>query len=192
MKVQQYKIELFDYWSATSGLSGGALADSLCIKDANNLPFIPGKTIKGLIREGLDDLKRWHPGLFSNQFINDVFGEVERKPDDSNEQKRTKISKTFFSNATLDSATAQAIIKEKIAGSFFEFISSTAIDERGIAEDGTLRRLEFAIPCTLYGIININELSSEHISVLKLCTSYVKRLGLGRHRGYGRCKITLL
>ena len=45
-----YTIEFFSYWHCGSGLSAGADVDSLVIKDAIGMPFVPGKTIKGLIR----------------------------------------------------------------------------------------------------------------------------------------------
>ena len=55
MKDLTIKIEFFSPWHCGSGLSAGADADSLVIKDINGLPFIPGKTIKGLIREAVED-----------------------------------------------------------------------------------------------------------------------------------------
>ena len=55
MKDLNIKIEFFSPWHCGSGLSAGADADSLVIKDINGLPFIPGKTIKGLIREAVED-----------------------------------------------------------------------------------------------------------------------------------------
>lgn len=48
MKDLNIKIEFFSPWHCGSGLSAGADADSLVIKDTNGLPYIPGKTIKGL------------------------------------------------------------------------------------------------------------------------------------------------
>ena len=55
MKDLNIKIEFFSPWHCGSGLSAGADADSLVIKDTNGLPYIPGKTIKGLIREAVED-----------------------------------------------------------------------------------------------------------------------------------------
>lgn len=55
MKDLTIKIEFFSPWHCGSGLSAGADVDSLVIKDINGLPFIPGKTIKGLIREAVED-----------------------------------------------------------------------------------------------------------------------------------------
>ena len=47
----KYKVTFLDYWHLGSGLSAGSKLDSTIIKDENGLPYVPGKTIKGLIRE---------------------------------------------------------------------------------------------------------------------------------------------
>ena len=62
-----YTIELFSYWHCGSGLSAGADVDSLVIKDAKGMPFVPGKTIKGLIREAAETLICLAPGRYPSQ-----------------------------------------------------------------------------------------------------------------------------
>lgn len=52
----RYKIEFYTYWHCGSGLSAGADVDLLAIKDEEGFPFIPGKTVKGLIREATETL----------------------------------------------------------------------------------------------------------------------------------------
>lgn len=51
-----YKIEFFNEWHTGSGLSAGADVDDLVIKDKDNLPFVPGKTIKGLLRQAVEEI----------------------------------------------------------------------------------------------------------------------------------------
>ena len=51
MKDITFKITFFSEWHCGSGLSSGSDLDALVIKDKDNFPFIPGKTLKGLIRE---------------------------------------------------------------------------------------------------------------------------------------------
>ena len=46
-----YKVTFLDYWHLSSGLTSGSKLDSTVVKDKDGLPFIPGKTIKGLLRE---------------------------------------------------------------------------------------------------------------------------------------------
>lgn len=190
MNTINYSIELFDYWSTTAGLSGGALADSLCIKDPNGLPYLPGKTIKGLMREATSELSDTESELFTPAFINNVFGEIERHPNDKLAGTPTKVAVSFFSDATLEELTAQEIIKTDLKQQLFEYLASTAIESNGMAKDGSLRRIEYALPCTLYG--SVYNVSSEYRTQLVHCANFVKRLGYNRHRGFGRCKITIL
>ena len=46
-----YTLTFFDYWHLSSGLSAGAKLDSTVTKDNDEIPYAPGKTIKGLVRE---------------------------------------------------------------------------------------------------------------------------------------------
>lgn len=64
-----YSIEFNTYWHIGSGLSGGVEVDSLVLKDNDTdaLPYIPGKTLKGLLREAAEVLKEL------NTEIDDVF-----------------------------------------------------------------------------------------------------------------------
>lgn len=183
-----YKIELYDYWSTSSGLSGGALADNLCVKDKNGLPYLPGKTVKGLFREAAEILRELNHGSISELFIQHVFGEAERIEGDNEQWKKTQIASSFFTNATLNESTAKAIRKE-LAPYLFEEISTTALESTGLAKKYSLRRTQYALPCSLFGeILN----AGDYKDALKDCASFIKRLGLNRHRGSGRCKITIL
>ncbi len=51
----KYTITLKSGWHAGSG-EGGLFANRLVRKDAQNLPFIPGSTLKGVIRENCEKL----------------------------------------------------------------------------------------------------------------------------------------
>lgn len=55
MKDLNIVIQIHSQWHCGSGLSAGADLDALVIKDPNNMPYIPGKTVKGLIKEAVED-----------------------------------------------------------------------------------------------------------------------------------------
>lgn len=50
-----FAIQFYSPWHCGSGLSAGADVDELVIKDKNGMPFVPGKTIKGLMREAAEN-----------------------------------------------------------------------------------------------------------------------------------------
>ncbi len=53
MKRRLLKFRLSSYWHIGSGAGGDAVADSLVNRDAQGLPTIPGRTIKGLLRDAM-------------------------------------------------------------------------------------------------------------------------------------------
>ena len=75
-----YKLEFFSYWHCGSGLSAGADVDLLTIKDEDGFPFVPGKTIKGLLREASETLAALAPDKYP---VSDVIEKIYGKANDS-------------------------------------------------------------------------------------------------------------
>ena len=182
----KYKITFYNEWHCGSGLSAGADVDLLVIKDADGLPFVPGKTVKGLVREALTDIcsfKAEDPSV-----IESLLGKPDnKKQSDVDDKFEGKQGLLFFKNACLDKITADAIKSTNTADFLYRNISSTEIGEDGVAEKHSLRKMEVTVPCVLTGeIMFVPEENKEAISnALK----YIKRLGQNRNRGLGRCDI---
>ena len=177
----KYKIEFFSNWHCGSGLAAGADVDALVVKDAEGLPYVPGKTIKGLLREAAEELNG------TSSLLNKIFGlSGEAKLSDS---ETSRVGESFFSNAILPEGSA--IIASNLIPHLYQTFASTSIDEEsGIAKDNTLRRIETVIPCCLEGEIrNIPEIGT---ALLEEAMQFIKRMGTGRNRGYGRCKISVI
>lgn len=166
----QYKLKFFDYWHLSSGLSAGAKLDSTVTKDNDDIPYAPGKTIKGLVREMGELLK-------DDDFILKCFG-----------KEGVEMGKCYFTNATLDKDTKQEIVSNNLQDNLYEVIASTKIDEKlGIAVDDSLREIEVVVPFELDGeILDIPSQNDANklINSLKL----IKRMGLNRNHGLGRCE----
>lgn len=180
----KYKIEFFDLWHCGSGLSAGADVDALVIKDKNNLPYIPGKTLKGLIREAAEDILilRGEYSKCADKFV-EFFGKSESAID-------IVRGTSFFSDARLSDDEASQINNNNLTAFLYKNIASTAIDLNGIAKKGSLRRIEVTIPLTLEAEI-LNIPNEEFKNLLVEALSMVKRLGVNRNRGLGRCSLTV-
>lgn len=190
MEQVKYKIEFFDFWHTSSGLSAGTDVDMTVIKNDLGLPYIPGKTLKGLLREAAENIKSVNSELITDTFIIDVFGEIPKK--NYREEQKTKEAKSFFGNATLSKAINEEVVRNKdLSEGFYKTIASTRIDEKGQAEKHSLRQMEVVIPLELYASIE-NITDKAYIEQLKHCFSYIKRLGLNRNKGLGRSKFSLL
>lgn len=164
----KYKIQFFDYWHLGSGVSAGPALDSTVVKTKSDLPYIPGKTMKGLLSEMVDAIDAGK--------IEKIFG-----------AKGNKTGEAYFSNATLDDKTCKYLeANPSLIRHLYGKISSTKIGEDGIAEDKSLREIEVVVPLTLIGSI---ECESEDESILIQAMGMVKQMGLNRNRGLGRCQV---
>lgn len=47
-------LDIQSYWHIGSGEEGGSYADALVLKNAAGLPYVPGKSLKGLYRDGFE------------------------------------------------------------------------------------------------------------------------------------------
>lgn len=177
----EYEIKFFDYWHLSSGLSAGAKLDSTVVKNSDGLPYIPGKTIKGLVRDmALEE--------FDCDFIDRCFGTTTDKKDKCyKKDKKQEQGRYYFPNAAIPEDVAEQIKTNNLQDNLYDTITSTKIAQNGIAEDKSLREIEVVIPISLHGTItgNFNEKDKKKmIQSLKM----IKRMGLNRNRGLGRCE----
>lgn len=188
MKDLKYKIQFFSEWQCGSGLAAGADVDALAIKDKEGLPYVPGKTMKGLIREALETLYDMR-GDDKSSLVK-LFGNSKDKSNITKETDKVSFmekGEAFFTNASLDSATYSKIKENHAAKYLYRSIASTSIEDNGIAEQHSLRKIETVIPVTLHGEIKCipEGLGGE----IEKALHFIKRIGSGRNRGLGRCNI---
>jgi len=165
----KYSITFYDFWHLSSGTSAGPSMDSLVVKDSDGLPYLPGKTLKGLVKEMVE--------LLDNSKVKIIFGD-----------EGSKIANSYFSNATLDEDTTNYLINNPtLKKHLFDKVTSTQIGENGIAVDKSLREIEVVVPLTLSGTIEC-----EDEELITQALGMIKQIGLNRNRGLGRCKIEVI
>ena len=176
----KYRIEFHTDWHCGSGLAAGADVDALVVTDANGLPYVPGKTIKGLVREAM--LETNSETDLDERVLDKLFG-TECKDDCGNQ------GCLFFSNAELSRSEKEEIVRNKAQKYLFRSIASTALDENGVAKRHSLRKIQVTVPCTMEGcILNIPD---DTAALIGNSLRYIKRLGQNRNRGLGRCTIKM-
>lgn len=175
----KYTITFFSDWNCSSGLTSGPVSDNLVKKDNFNLPFIPGRTIKGLLKEAAHDLYEGADDF--NEFLETCFGEEAGRKDSGSNKK------FHFSNASL-SVDEKNYLKEKPLEirKLYRNLPAIEIDKKfGVTSDNSLRSMQVTIPLTLKG--QISNIPNAHSNKIKECTKMIKRLGYKRNRGFGRC-----
>lgn len=180
MNTVKYEITFHTDWHCGSGLAAGADVDALVVKDEKGMPFIPGKTMKGLVREAVEEIRCIQKKQDDEAFVK-AFGFFDDK-----EQKEKGCM--FFTNAELNKEEYVAITSNNAARFMYRDIASTSIDDKGIAKDHSLRKIQVVVPCTLQGeILNVpDDMADEIIQSF----GFIKRMGQNRNRGLGRCTIT--
>jgi len=178
----KYTIELLSEWHIGSGLGAGAETDSEILKDDKGLPYIPGKTIKGLLKDVFNDISDVNPTKISSDSIVKVFGNF-----DGNNNRSIKGS-AYFSNAVLDEAETNEIVSNGLQSFLYKNITSTAIDKNGIADNKSLRTREICMPLKMKGIIEVEE---QYKSEIALAIKWIRHIGVNRNRGLGRCKFII-
>lgn len=186
MQTIHYTITFHSDWHCGSGLAAGADADALAIKNKDKLPFIPGKTLKGLIRQAVEELVSFGYKNGDKGLLEKTFGELSNDGD----KVIMKQGVAFFSNAELEDLTKKCIIKQGMQEYFYRNIASTAIDPKtGIAKDHSLRKIEVCAPCVLHAYIS--NVPDEMVGLITDGMKFIKRMGVNRNRGLGRCTITV-
>jgi CRISPR/Cas system CSM-associated protein Csm3 (group 7 of RAMP superfamily) len=173
----EYTITFLTYWHCGSGDDGGRKVDMQPIKDRNGLPFVPGRTIKGHLREAAEEMY----GANCKTLLR-CFGR-EPKSTESTPAEETEAA-CFFSDAVLSET-----IEPSLVSYLFDTIATTAMDEKGLAKEKALREIEVAVPLRVRGFIECHGSDEKGKKMLLETFKAVKRIGLWRHRGLGACVI---
>ncbi|ART83446.1 hypothetical protein CBP31_13110 [Oceanisphaera profunda] len=148
-------IDFHGFWHAGSGRSAGALVDALVQKNANGLPVVGGRHIKGLLRHAVAKTEKL--GWFSDLDLPEgpaknietlLFGSANQEE----ERFATLPGMLIVNDAGLPQAEAawlaapeQAELLQYLYGQ----VSSTAITELGSAQEHSLRAIEVSLPAQL-------------------------------------------
>lgn len=177
-----YDINFFSFWLCSAGISPLYGNRALAVKDSDGLPYIPGKTLKGIIRESFDNMISWK---YQDEYItreklkecsSNLFGE-----------DLTKTGAAHFSDATLNKEERSYIIAT--ATQRYLFSETTRLD----VQKNITYSLEVVVPCTLSAFIYIPDHISTNMTKLLEhfhdSLRYIKRIGSHSKSGYGRCQI---
>ena len=188
--------DILGWWHAGTGRGDGPIADAVLARSSCGLPYIPGRTVKGLIRDAVS--LGVLAGVAQSDQVVDWFGTDLVEGDPENRERRleearflTRPGRLRFESATLGSewdlwAAANPIERELLVSHF----ASTRMGDDGVASDQTLRTIEVAVPmCLRAEISGLDEEAAGVISaVLPL---FLRGVGSHRHRGLGRVSARL-
>lgn len=204
-------LNIHTYWHAGTGRGAGPDLDAVVFLTPEGLPCLPGRTVKGLVRDGMARAEatgaiergscvRW---LGSDPFVADQEVSDTERREAALEAARflTTRGRLRFGTAELgrgdarDQWRAWALARPREAQELRRSFASTRIDERGIAQDKTLRAVEVAVPMTLHAPVSPFTAGEPEDQgwqdAVKSALRFVDALGSHRNRGFGRVTATL-
>lgn len=183
-------VSITSYWHAGTGRGTGLHVDALTHTDRFGLPCLPGRTLKGMLRDAVQRAEHW--GHLATGTEQDLFGS---RNTDSN-RLESQAGKLSVSDAVLPEnlrawlgRPEQAQLREGL----FRTLSTTAVArETGVAEDKSLRSIQVAVPLELSASLTLAAgMDPERLSALIHALPLIQAVGASRSRGFGRCGIRL-
>ncbi len=183
MPRAQLVICLDSEWLIAGGESTLGTADMAPMRDVEGLPTIPGRTLRGLLREAvslIDDCER-------SAHTQRIFGTRKSATDTANEGDGT----LRVSNALLIDNIAKDCNTTDARADLFATIRRTALNTATrSAKTGSLREMEVAI-AGLELVADLECATDFDLQLLAFAAGLVRSLGHSRSRGLGRCHLEI-
>lgn len=186
MKMRTLILALHDYWHCGSGRGEGSHADALVERDAHGLPYVPGRTLKGLLREATELLEE--AGAAPANAAVRYFGTA---PASGLSRHESEAGLLAFSSAALPEGLVSWLsgpVGAVHKGALFRIHYSTAIAASGVAKDKSLRGIEAAVPMDLECVVAGPD-DDGWVELLDAAFPLVRAIGGHRRRGFGRCTL---
>ena len=191
---KQLEILFLSEWQVGSGLGDGHLADTVLARDTDGLPFVPGRALRGALREGAWRLGRCREDLRRAEA---VFWGTRSTADLSNQSGCLRVSPARLEAELHRWLSVQPMSeRENFVRDMTCRRIQTALDEKRQVRTSTLRTLECGIP----GLRLTAEVVVEPPAGLDcawvenylaaVCAA-VKSMGGNRARGLGLCRLRL-
>ena len=176
-------------WHVGSG-SGGGSVDRRTVRDHEGLPYIPAKSLTGVLRDTCEEVCA---ALFPDEpdvadaWVERLFGSTRQPATVSVRPARmTTPSRTWLEGLASETKTS-------VLDGLCTIRAGVQIDRAtGRAADDHLSFTEVARPMTLESTAEIDDDSDETLALFAAACSLTEYVGGKRRRGLGRCSIALV
>jgi hypothetical protein len=192
MSAAILRLDIQGYWHPGTGRGSAFHLDAITHTGADGLPRLPGRTLKGLLRDALCRAEAWGWPAVPPGTTNALFGTK------ADADRGSKPGLLRVSDATLPPAVAAYLATDPdgqglVPGLYREHFS-TAIDHRtGVAKEHSLRGMRVVVPLTLQAGIDEVEGSpavADWRARLTAVLPLVGAVGAYRSRGFGRVALS--
>jgi CRISPR/Cas system CSM-associated protein Csm3 (group 7 of RAMP superfamily) len=170
------RITMVSDWLVSTSREGGE-ADLRPLLDDDGLPMIPGRSLRGLLRQATVDAA----AVVGANAAQVIFG------------SQADEGRVAIGDARVPAGIARGVTAGRLdARDLMTIRRRTAIDpETGTALAGSLHAIETAIS-GLVLLAPIECRDAEDLARLALAATLVRRLGMSRSRGLGRCRLEIV
>lgn len=195
MKKMQVEVTLLSPLELGSGKADVVL-DSEAVHDKYGMPFFPGKRFKGLLYESALELVEISGGAwFTEAEVKALFGHGSS---DTVALRIDNLTLTDYEKKQeqwqyLQESFAELFDKDSLWESYTSIRYQTAIDENGIADEGSLRNLRVVDAGLKFtGSISLLQDVPKAQEILAKALLNLRYAGAKRNRGCGRIRCRLM
>ena len=205
LRSVRLRLDLLGWWHPGTGRGDGVAADAVVLRDPAGLPYLPGRTVKGLLREavrlggaaGIPGLNAaTQERLFGTALLGSDSTDRVRRLESARFQ--TEPGALRFGDAVLGQTAAEADAWRVWARTdtgkarvrqLVTTLASTAVDSKtGTVKEHTLRTIEVAAPVTLWAPLTVEgDATVPWEAVNEAVAIFLRGVGSHRTRGLGRC-----
>lgn len=199
MSAKTLTIQLQSYWHAGGGRGGGSVVDAVVHRDLTGLPDLPGRHIKGLLRDALERADAYGWSGFKG-LAQHLFG--DRPEEAGRRAKEPQPGCLRVTDARLPDDLVVWLGRDDKSGGkhlvphLFRNLHATAVEhDTGTAKDKSLRATEVVVPLTLYS--RVEPIPSREpppvgwADRLSGVLPLIEAVGAHRRRGLGRAILSL-
>lgn len=172
-----------------NGTGNGSSVDVCACFDESGLPIIPGRRLKGLLREKAYLLAE--NGFCAKDNASVTVDDVEKLfGGDGGKTAKIEIYDAHLKYADEISYELKGRFNPKeISQAFTQERYQTAIDKTGVAKDGSLRTIETVLKNTEFsGLIKITDATELDAEIIESSLKLLRNIGMDKSRGLGEIK----
>jgi len=186
-------IELLSDATFSKGEGTPGVVDVEVEHDEYGLPFIKGRTLRGLLRDSWLTIEEHFPDLL--EAARKVLGDASSMEESCRLRIGDAVLPATVRQAVIEAVQERGLTPDRVLEACTEVRCQTAEDQRtGAPREHTLRRvrvvvrgMRFIAPLEWLG----GDPTNDELCVLALCTLATRHAGLARNRGRGHIRITI-
>lgn len=188
-------LQFHSWWRTSSGQTNGEELDDMIQRSPEGLPWVPGRTVKGLLRDAalqlcnLGHMEHDQVLKFFGKHVDDVGSEevlLDARYLTEPGQIRVGSAEMPATWIAWVQGNPEVIEVKSIVDALYDRRAMTAVNRCGVAETGSLRAVEVTAPLALTAPLWIEGSLSDATQIVEKAACFIKAIGAGRNRGFGR------